>query len=192
MTPRAPQIAALAAAIGDIRLLPAPADAMLHTFFRRHPALGRQDRAFVSEGVFAWLRRRRSLEALAGTLHPAKLALATAVRERGLSIRDLEGALTSADAQWVRDFKARLSTELPPAVAADVPDWLWERLGAAFGEEERLALARAWLSPAPLDLRVNTLKLSRDEARAQLAAAHRPGGRAPWRADGRRRCRCWP
>ena len=70
--------------------LPAPADALLHQFFRRHPAMGQQDRAFVAEGVFAWLRRRRSLELLAGTTHPSKLALAVAVRERGYSLRDLE------------------------------------------------------------------------------------------------------
>ena len=171
MTLRAQHIAMLAAAIGDLARLPAPADALLHQFFRRHPAMGQQDRAFVTEGVFAWLRRRRSLELLAGTTHPSKLALAVAVRERGYSLRDLEPAISKADGEWVRGFKARLATELPPAVAADVPDWLWERLGAAYGDEERSALTRAWLAPAPLDLRINPLKTTREAVRASLAAA---------------------
>ena len=171
MTPRAPQIAALAAAIADLRLLPAPADTLLHQFFRHHPELGQQDRAFVTEGVFAWLRRRRSLEQLAGTTHPAKLALAVAVRERGHSLRDLEPAMTAADAEWVRAFKSRLATELLPAVAADLPDWLWDRLGTAYTDAERTALARSWLSPAALDLRINPLKTTRDAARERLAAS---------------------
>jgi hypothetical protein len=42
-----------------------PADASLHHFFRAHPEMGQQDRAFIAEGTFAYLRRRRSLEALA-------------------------------------------------------------------------------------------------------------------------------
>ena len=171
MTLRPHHIATLAAAIGDLARLPAPADQLLHQFFRRHPGMGPQDRAFVTEGVFAWLRRRRSLEQLAGTTHPSKLALAVAVRERGYSLRDLEPAISKADGEWLRAFKARLSTELPPAVAADVPDWLWDRLGDAYGDEERTALTRAWLHPAPLDLRINPLRTTRDKVRAELAAS---------------------
>jgi len=144
---------------------------MLHRFFRHHPQMGRADRAFVAEGVFAWLRRRRSLEAIAETAEPHKLALATAVRELGLSVRELEGVLREADAVWLCAFKSRLAAALAPAVAADLPDWLWARLGAVYGDAEREALARAWLAPAPLDLRVNPLQTTRDEARTALAAS---------------------
>ena len=74
MTLRSNQIAGLAAAIAEIRPLTAPADALLHHHFRRHPEIGRADRAFVTEGVFAYLRRRRSIETLAETTQPSKLA----------------------------------------------------------------------------------------------------------------------
>jgi 16S rRNA (cytosine967-C5)-methyltransferase len=171
MTPRAQHIAALAAAIGGLAPLGAPADALLREFFRRHRNLGQHDRAFVADGVFAWLRRRRSLEHLAGSSDPAKLALAVMVRELGYSVRELEGALSRDDIAWVRAFKARLGETLPAAVAADVPDWLWDRLGVAFGDEERAALTRAWLASAPLDLRVNPLATTREEARAALEAS---------------------
>ena len=172
MTLRANQIAGLSAAIADMRELPAPADAMLHHFFRRHPTMGQQDRAFIADGVFAWLRRRRSLEALAQTTQPSLLALAVTVRELGHSLRDIEGAISPDEATWVRELKSRAGTEkLPEAVAADLPDWLWTRLGGAMGNEERDALARAWLAPAPLDLRVNTQKFTREGAMAQLAAS---------------------
>ena len=146
MTPRANQLAGLASAIAEIRPLAQPADQLLHQFFRRHPAIGQQDRAFVADGVFAYLRRRRSLEELAQTTRPLQLALAVTVRELGIGIRELEGALDEGDAVWLRAFKSRLATPLSPAVAADLPDWLWERLGAAYGDVERAALARAWLA----------------------------------------------
>jgi 16S rRNA (cytosine967-C5)-methyltransferase len=93
------------------------------------------------------------------------------VRELGIGVRECEGAISADDAAWLRALKARLATPLPPAVAADLPDWLWERLGAAYGDAERAALARAWVAPAPLDLRVNLLKTTRAEARAALAAS---------------------
>ena len=180
MTLRANQLSGLAAAIADIGPLSAPADALLYQFFRRHRAMGQQDRAYISDGVFAFLRRRRSLEALAQTTHPAKLALAVTVRELGHSVRDLVGIVSEADAQWLTAFKSRLGTTLDPAVAADLPDWLWARLGEAYGDDERALLARAWLAAASLDLRINPLKTTRDAARAALAASGIDATPTPW------------
>jgi 16S rRNA (cytosine967-C5)-methyltransferase len=168
---RANQVAGLAEAIAEIRPLGHPADSLLHDFFRKHKAMGQQDRALIADGVFAYFRRRRSLEALAQSQHPRKLALAVLVRELGLGVRELEGAIGADDAAWLREFKGRLATKLPEAVAADLPDWLWAKLGAVYGQDERKAMAQAWLAAAPLDLRINPLKTTRDEARAALAAS---------------------
>ncbi|MFO1399576.1 MAG: RsmB/NOP family class I SAM-dependent RNA methyltransferase [Burkholderiales bacterium] len=203
MTIRSGEIAALAAAIERVRRFDTPADNGLSAFFKAHPQMGQRDRAFIADGVFALLRRQRSLEALAETAEPRKLALAVLVREMGRSLRELEPALPAADALWVRAFKSRLGNALPPAVAHDLPDWLWERLGAAYGDETRAALARAWVAPAPFDLRVNPLKTTREAALAALVAdglaaiatpysplgiriTGRPSmARHPWLADGR-------
>jgi 16S rRNA (cytosine967-C5)-methyltransferase len=171
MTLRANQLAGLAAAIAEVRPLTAPADVMLHRFFRARHAIGKADRAFIADGVYAYLRRRRSLEAQVAATDPHHLALAVAVRELGHSIRELGVVVSAADAQWLAEFKSRGSMEMEPAVAADLPDWLWTRLGDALGESERTALARAWQAPAPLDLRANTMKTTRDAARAALAAS---------------------
>ena len=171
MTLRANQIAGLAAAIAEIRPLTATADSLLHHYFRRHSAIGRADRALISEGVYAYLRRRRSIESLAETTQPSRLALATLVRALHRNVRELEGIVRETDVKWLRDFKARGDAPLEPAIDAELPDWLWARLGAAYGDDERAALARALLFPAPLDLRVNPLKTTRDDARAALAAA---------------------
>ena len=169
--PRANQIAGLAEAIAEVRPLAHPADALLHDFFRKHKAMGRYDRALIADGLFAYFRRRRSLETLAQSQHPRHLALAVLVRELGIGVRELESAIGDDDASWLREFKSRLSMKLPDAVAADLPDWLWAKLGQVYGEDERKALAQAWLAAAPLDLRINPLKTTRDEARAALAAS---------------------
>ena len=98
------QVAALAAAIGEVAPLSGPADNALSAYFRRHPGLGARDRAFVAEGVFAWLRRKRSLEALAQRTDARHLALATTVREGLASVRDLAGALTTEESTWLAVF----------------------------------------------------------------------------------------
>ena len=85
-----------------------------------------------------------------------------------MSLRELEPALSGGEQAWAREFKARKPT-LSPAEAADLPDWLWLALGEAL-PTEREALTRAWLAPAPLDLRINPLKTSREAALAALAA----------------------
>jgi 16S rRNA (cytosine967-C5)-methyltransferase len=45
--------------------LRSPADVSLKFFFRDHPNLGSQDRAFIAESVYSVLRRRHLLESLA-------------------------------------------------------------------------------------------------------------------------------
>jgi len=170
MSVRPHQIAALAAAIERVRVFDAPADGKLHAFFRSNSSLGQGDRAFVAEGVFGFLRRMRSLDALAQTSEPRKLALAVAVRDLGHSVRELGAISRAAESEWLAQFKGRLATPLPPAVEHDMPDWLWERLGDAYGDARRESLARALLVPAPFDMRVNVLKTTRDEALAALTA----------------------
>ncbi|HVO90065.1 MAG TPA: RsmB/NOP family class I SAM-dependent RNA methyltransferase [Casimicrobiaceae bacterium] len=167
--PHANQLAGLAAALERVNKLDAPSDSVLSAFFREHREMGARDRAFVAEGAFAYLRRKRSLETLAQTTSPRELALAVAVRELGYSVRDLEPALNTAEEIWLSAFKSRMRTPLPAAIAADVPDWLWERLGTFCSPEERDALARAWQHAAPFDLRVNPLRISRGDALAMLA-----------------------
>jgi 16S rRNA (cytosine967-C5)-methyltransferase len=92
------------------------------------------------------------------------------VREMGRSLRDLAPALSAAEDVWVRAFKSRMHNPLPPAIAHDLPDWLWDALGRDYDEATRSALAHAWLAPAPLDLRVNPMKTPRDTALAALTS----------------------
>ncbi len=79
---------------------------------------------------------------------------------------------------------------MPDAVRLEVPDWVLPRLVARFGTALGAELA-ALLDPAPLDLRANLLKASREAAQAALAAegfAATPTPLSPWglRLPGRR------
>ena len=186
MTARRNQLTALADAIARVGAFDMPADAALSAFFRAHAEIGARDRALVSDGVFAWLRRKRSLEALAQTDRPLRLALAVAVRELGHSVRELAAAINAGDARWLAEFKGRLHDPLPPAVAADVPDWLWDRLGEVLGAEARASLTRAWQAPASFDLRVNVLKATREAALAVLKAEGLPVAPTPYAPQGLR------
>jgi 16S rRNA (cytosine967-C5)-methyltransferase len=168
-TLRRNQLIALAGAIERVARLDIPADAALHAFFRAHGEMGARDRAWIADGAFAYLRRKRSLETLAQSTVPRHLALAVAVREFSQSVRELEPIISAGDATWLAAFKARLHEPLAPAVAADVPDWLWERLGAVYGDDARAQMTRAWQSPAPLDVRANVMKTTRDAVLAALA-----------------------
>ena len=145
-----------------------PADETLSRYFRSHRALGQTERAFVAESVFAVLRRKRSLEAAAGSGEPRLLVAAALVRVLGYSGRALAGLL---DDELIARLRGAKAESFPPAVRAELPDWLWLRLVAAHGEAEAMRLAQALANPAPLDLRVNLARAGRDEVLAQLQAS---------------------
>jgi 16S rRNA (cytosine967-C5)-methyltransferase len=147
-----------------------PADEALSRYFREHRSLGRQDRAFIAEAVFAVLRRKRSLAAAAGSAEPRALLIAALVRVLGFSGRALEEVLKPDEFALVAKAKAFKLDAQPAAVRADLPDWLWEKLAAELGEAEALRLAQSMLNPAPLDLRVNLARTGREEVLEKLAA----------------------
>ena len=146
------------------------ADQAVSAYFRKHRNLGQRDRAFVAETAYAVLRRRRTLEAAAGASAPRPLAIAALVLVHGLSARALEGLLRENERELVARVRATRADALSPAVRAELPDWLWDRLVAEQGDEQAMKSARGSLNPAPLDLRVNLARIGRDEALAQLGA----------------------
>jgi 16S rRNA (cytosine967-C5)-methyltransferase len=169
MNPAALPLTPTLHALADVLAFEHPADAVLSRHFRLNPKLGVRERAFVAETVYAILRRRRLLERVAPGASPRKLVLAALVRLSGVSIRELEPVLKAGEADWLKTVKAA-APALTPAEEAELPDWLWQRLAAQYGENDALLLARALQNPAPLDLRVNALRANRDEVLAAFAA----------------------
>jgi 16S rRNA (cytosine967-C5)-methyltransferase len=103
-------------------------------------------------------------------ISPRELVLLSLSRVRGMSQRQLEGALLPGEAEWLAEIRRQPEPELSLAEQLDFPDWLVESLMPRMTREELRALARALNTPAPLDLRVNTLKAERDEVARRLAA----------------------
>ena len=174
-------------AVSGLLQFAGPADQVLSRFFREHRGLGQNERAFVAETAFAVLRRKRSLEAAAGSADPRALVAAALLRTQGFSARALEGLLDESLMRRIRDAR---NAELAPAVRADLPDWLWEKLVDQHGEDEALRIAQGLLNSAPLDLRVNLARLERNSARARLGddglqAADTPYSPAGLRIAGR-------
>jgi 16S rRNA (cytosine967-C5)-methyltransferase len=172
--------------------LDTPADSALTAFFRANPAMGQRDRAFISEGAFAYLRRKRS-EAVADSTLPRRSHSPSPRASSGFAA-ELEGALATGSRVARLQGAARA---LPDAVAADVPDWLWRRW-AAYDDVTRRAHARL-AAPAPFDLRAAVkatltrggwLRPHRRRRHAGSPLGLRVTGRPslaghPWLADGR-------
>jgi 16S rRNA (cytosine967-C5)-methyltransferase len=186
---------AAVAATAQLLTFNQPADAALSAFFRARKS-GAKDRAFIAETAYAVLRRKRLLERLAACgpnlepsylapgatpkrapktpgarrISPRELVLLSLSRVRGMSQRQLENALMPGEAEWLAEIRRQPEPELTLAEQLDFPDWLVERLAPRMPAEELLALARALNTPAPLDLRVNTLKAEREDVIKRLAA----------------------
>ena len=154
------------AALKELLAFSGPADQTLSSYFRRHRNLGQKERGFVADATFAVLRRRRSLEAAAGSAEPAALLGAALVRVLGMSARALDGLVDEA---LLRRVRGPRTEALPDAVRADLPDWLWDQLAAEQGPDGAMKIAQGLLNPAPLDLRANLARTSRAEVLERLA-----------------------
>jgi 16S rRNA (cytosine967-C5)-methyltransferase len=146
-----------------------PADSLLTEYFRAHPLLGQRDRALVADTVYAALRRRRLLERVAGATGARRLVLATWGALLGANLRELEPLARGDEREWIAQAKREAHAPQPFEVECDLPDWVIERLRARFDDDGVLALARGLLQPAPLDLRVNPGKASREAVLERLA-----------------------
>ncbi len=173
-----------------------PADLVLRDFFRAQPGLGRRDRGVIAETVFDVLRHRRLYANWAQSgVGPMPRRLALIAQRR---IADAGGApsgrpalaVEPAEQPWLDRVCALDPAAVAPPIRFSLPDWLWDALRTTHGEAAAASIAQALLRPAPLDLRVNTLKTTMDEAVQALAtdriAAHPwPGVPGALRVDGK-------
>ena len=144
-----------------------PADAELSAFFREHKKLGSHDRAFVAEAVFGVLRRYRYLSVVVPAANPRTLIVAWLIKVRGMSGATLE---QFAKPELIAHIRNAKTDDLPLATAAELPEWVIEKLQPSMSDDAILALGRALQLPAPLDVRVNAFKADRDSVLARLQA----------------------
>jgi 16S rRNA (cytosine967-C5)-methyltransferase len=157
-------------ALAEVTAFERPADAVLSAFFRVHREAGQQDRAQIAETVYAAVRRWCLLQFLAPKASFRQLVLATWAGVMGANLKELDGLLRRGDRDWLAALKGAMRSELPFEVQCDLPDWVIAALRERFDDPTLLLHARSLQQPAPLDLRVNLLKRSREEVLERLAA----------------------
>ena len=156
-----------------------PADRVLSDFFKANPKIGQSERAIVAEAAFGVLREKSALEKRAGSAFPKDMLVAW-LSARGLSQRQLEYCeLRESDWEVFRRAKGFDTRQITAAERLNLPEWLYQRLLAQFGDDVTEKLAVALNQSAPLDLRVNTLKMDREAALAALAQVGIKGAVTP-------------
>ena len=153
----------------EILRFSAPADTTLSRYFKDHARLGGRERGAIAEGVYAVLRNKSFFTDFAGSGNGMRrlaiLGLAEAVGADSL------GGLSDEETEFLARIKEIDRTLMPAQKRSNLPDWLYEKFVAQYGEEETVALAEALNQPAPLDLRVNSIKATRDDVMNELAQA---------------------
>ncbi len=144
----------------------APAEKVLVTWARRSRFAGARDRAAVRDLVFDVLRRRRSCAARGGG-ESGRALLIGLLRERG----EDPAALFTGEGHAPPPLAACETTAgAPPegAAALDIPDWMLPAFEDSLGND-MAAVCRILRERAPVWLRVNTARCTRDEAARLLA-----------------------
>ncbi len=164
------QLKHLETVIGQMTRFDRPADAVLSAYFREHNKLGSQERHLIAETAFGCLRNLIRLRALIAPdkATPRRLAMVALMQFSRLNVKELSDATSAGEREWLGGIKGKT---LPDAldIAAELPAWVIERLPEQ-DPAEVLALGQGLMQAAPLDLRVNTLKMKREEAIERLRA----------------------
>ena len=155
----------------EILRFTAPADVTLSRYFKDHPRLGGRERGAIAECIYSVLRNKTFYTDFTGGGRGAtmrRLVLLGMLDAVGV---DALGGLSDDETALLERISQIDRSLLPPKQRANLPDWLYDKFVAQYGEEEALQLAAVLNTPAPLDLRVNALKANREDVVAELATA---------------------
>jgi 16S rRNA (cytosine967-C5)-methyltransferase len=108
---------------------------------------------------------------LAGSRDPRRLLLLAAERLPASEQRDIARVLSEDERGWLAQCRFASDAQMPLGIRAEFPDWVVDALRDCCDGPEILAIGQGMQVPAPLDLRVNTLRATRDETLASLAAS---------------------
>lgn len=169
------RLAAAIEILEDIDRRYRPAAEALRDWGLSHRFAGSKDRAAIGNLVYDALRRKRSAAWMFQEESPRALAFGALMIEAGHDPEALNGALAEdnfAPALISGEEGDRIAAhplgEAPDGVRAECPEWCEPLLRRAWGDDwvaEAVALAER----PPLDMRVNTLKATREKVAKALA-----------------------
>ncbi len=191
-----------------------PADALLNQVFRAAKFIGSHDRRFLATNFYGILRQYHALEwwvqQSPGAVVSARLMVFAYRRlSAGVGLEQLENLCDGVryhpdpldrqehqvlkyidqQAPRTRDGTVPLVPSMPLWVQGNCPEFILPSLQAQFGDTV-LSVLHAQQQEAPLDIRINTLKATRDQVQQELMLAgieSQPTLYSPWglRIDGR-------
>lgn len=151
-----------------------PVSLELQSWGKAHRFAGSGDRNAIGHMVYDALRHKASSAYTMASDAPRALILG-GLRERGIAASEIAAMCTGTDHApealspgELQKLEAASLDGAPPHVAGDYPEWLHPSFERAFGDsaaKEGRALARR----APADIRVNTLKATREKVLKALA-----------------------
>lgn len=135
-----------------------PADAIVSPYLRANRDLGSNDRAQIAETVFACLRHLEQLHSLLGPkANSRSLVLTTLIRIQRKHVTEFERVLKSGENKWLASIK-NMALSNSTIVQAGLPQWIIDKLTVEQSIGDIIRMGRAMMEPAPMDIRVNTLK----------------------------------
>ena len=134
-----------------------PADIQLSNFFKKNRHLGSHDRSDIAELYYGIIRNRKLLEEIVGSKNLNKAILIYFLVIQGRSIKDLSLFAEEHEIEWLIDKKKNKTQIDSWPTKLSLPEWIWKKFIASYGEEEAIKLGSSLLNPASLNIRVNTL-----------------------------------
>jgi 16S rRNA (cytosine967-C5)-methyltransferase len=180
MKPEA-RLSAAIAILSEIHTQRRPASDSLTEWGRRSRFAGAKDRASIAGLVYDALRCQASAALQMEDESPRAIVLGMLRQTRGLKVNEIS-ALTTGEGYAPSPLTQKERTHLdqdplslqgPLAALTNIPEWMLPSFSRVFPNPEHLfSEGRALTHRAPLDLRVNTLKTSRDALLKELAHYH--------------------
>jgi 16S rRNA (cytosine967-C5)-methyltransferase len=164
--------------VGELMRFERPADGTVASFLRRHRRLGPRERHVLAETAFAILRRRLLFEHLARAGPGPLVRRLTALGWAG-DASLLSASLDADEHRWLEAARATDPSALPEATRHNLPEWIAQPLARQLGDEF-WSVAASLDAPAPLDLRVNVMKVDRAGVQASLAQADIAAAATPY------------
>ncbi|MFC4270833.1 rRNA cytosine-C5-methylase [Sneathiella chungangensis] len=180
MTPAA-RLAAAAELLTAIGAAATPAEQHIGSYFRARRYAGSKDRRWVTEFTYRALRRQGELDWIAHEIglepSPRMRCFISLLLFDDLPLAEVRSGwiggphgLEEPTAEEVAALEKAATLDLaqmPAAAAGNFPDWLADTLTAQYGESAADIMA-AYGSRAPVTLRVNGLKATREDILATL------------------------
>ncbi|MEP0329842.1 MAG: RsmB/NOP family class I SAM-dependent RNA methyltransferase [Anderseniella sp.] len=168
------RLAAAVEVIADVSDRHRPVNGALSDWGKAHRFAGSSDRAAIGNIVYDIMRQRSVLASIMGSDAPRALVLACAVRLMNITVEELAELCVSkhGPGELTQAETAALSTggtaDEALHIRANIPEWLMPSFVKAFGDDA-VRQGEALGVRAPVDIRANLLKTTREKLLGQLA-----------------------